>query len=259
MFYILYSFVLYICIINTIINYNFHQKNISFHINIYSCNRPYYYNRTLFSIQQYLKLYNEMIRFFIIWYDQGTLGRYSYIEIFNLNNAFFMNPIGYTYSFGLSFSYTPTMFVLLLEEDWVIDKNVYYKLKYKDFITFSINLFQKNDCISGILLRNFPYSQLAKKRIRVNTLYLDIYILEKPFNNFAYINGPSIYRTTILSLLPIYKDERSVGNWYYNRGYRLAIFNNSGLLKIGEGIDEHIFIHIGEKRTREGMCNLFMY
>lgn len=52
---------------------------------------------------------------------------------YNITNIFFLNPSGYPYSFKLLFSYLYTQYVLILEEDWLIVKDIEQNIIISNF------------------------------------------------------------------------------------------------------------------------------
>lgn len=235
------------------------ETRLFFHINLYSCNRPEYLNKTIESILNHLDKYEKSCLFNIIWYDQGTTTRSLFIKQYSIKNSFFLNPMGYPYSFHLSFSYSPTDFVFILEDDWVIDKQNFNKLRYKDFITLSIKLIENVDYVSGIVLRDFPLSSIKIITTTVDTKEMDMIIIDQPSCNMSFTNGPSIYKASVLSQIQEYISELLAGQWFYYQGYRLALFNNSGCRFTQYVIDTHVFYHIGYSSSRFGLCNNYLY
>lgn len=128
-----------------------------------------------------------------------------------------------------------------------------------NFITLSIKLIEKIDYISGIVLRDFPLSDIKKVNVTVDFNLMEMIIIDKPACNLSYINGPTIYKSSVLSLINEYIDEINTGQWYYNHGFKLALFNNSGCIFKTYVIDQHVFYHIGYKTSRAGLCNLYLY
>lgn len=51
-----------------------------------------------------------------------------------------MNPIGYAFSFNIIFSYLYTKYILLLEEDWEVVKDIEKKIFYLSFMVESIQI-----------------------------------------------------------------------------------------------------------------------
>lgn len=240
--------------------YNINNKSSILLIAIISCNRYSYLNRTLLSLNNHLKLYDNNLRYNYLYVDQGTIQREEIIYTFNLHNVVLMNPMGYALSFNVIFSYLYTKYILFLEEDWEIVNDIEKYLFHPSFIKESIKLLDKVKVVYGILLRESPninvdYSLIINTSMGKHILF----VLNPPKKRYNFINGASIYRTKDLKRLNYYISEWLTSEFFRKNDYKLG-FTYKGLKGDKNSTEkQYVMRHIGMNSTRNGICNIWLY
>lgn len=224
-------------------------------IYIISCNRIEYLNSSIISIKDHLIQYEENISNTFINIDQGTIEREQLFNYYELNNIFFLNPSGYSFSFQILFSFLYSTYILLLEEDWIVKKNIEKKLKFQNFLYISILTLSQTDCIYGLYLRHHPKGK-AFKRVnkKINLSYLEVYL---PWKGFCYTNGVSIYKTKYLKRMQYKRSEYQMAQECMKRNFHIGLINWE--LKKSKKVIQYVFEHIGLVSTRVGLCNISLY
>lgn len=254
---ITFLYLFFILLFFLILLQNIPKNNIYFDlaVAIISCNRYEYLNASISSIYHHFKYYEKNVNSNFIHFDQGTPNREIFSNKYSINNAFYMNPNGYPYSFKILFSYLYSQFVLLLEEDWIIIHNIENKIKYNSFLYLSMKLLLNTNLIYGLYLRKHPKG-LSTKRIykEYNVTYYEVY---EPWMGCCYTNGASIYNSKYLKKMS-YKESEFLTTlqcikFDFHIGYIYWEYIDSC-----NGI-EYPFMHIGKRSTRKGMCNISLY
>lgn len=224
-------------------------------ISIISCNRIYYFNLSLSRIIKHIKDYERYLIFTLIVYDQGTPNRENIINEYKIKNFFYLNPNGYAYSFKLLFSYINTKYILILEEDWLIIKNIEKLIVNSNFLYTSMKVLSNTNSLYGLYLRHHPKGESTKKRDKIlNITYYEVY---KPWKGFCYTNGASIYKTKYLKKMNYGRSEYQTARKCMKLNYHIG-FINWKLLNSNNGI-YFPFKHIGVRRTNTGLCNISFY
>lgn len=223
-------------------------------ISIMSCNRIEYLNRTIKRIYNHIIYYEKYIFVTYIHFDQGTPGIDGVI-IQTKDNIFYCNPSGYSFSFTLLFSYLYTEYVILLEEDWLVIKNIEKIIKHSNFIYTSMKLLSNTNLIYGLYLRQHPKGYSIKRFDR--NLNITYYEVIKPWSGFCFTNGASIYKSKNIKRMNYksseYQTARTCMKLKYHIGYAIWRYKNSN------GGIEYPFEHIGLKSTKTGVCNISTY
>lgn len=229
-------------------------------IAIFSCNRYNYLNKTLTAFFNHLLVYENKLNYNIMYVDQGTLQRYLVSVKFKLLNTIYMNPIGYSSSFNIVFSYLYTKYILFLEEDWEVVKHIEKYIFYPSFITESIKILDIVEVVYGILLRNIAdiYVNCSLNVVTNMGKHL-LYVLKPQKNRFTYTNGASIYRTSNLKHIKEYKNEYSVSQYFKINNYKMG-FTYKGIKGCNNCTNtQYVMKHIGKNSSRKGRCNIWLY
>lgn len=229
-------------------------------ITIFSCNRFNYLNRTVNAFYKHLYLYEKNLKYNTVYIDQGTIQRNFIVEKFHILNRVYMNPIGYELSFNVIFSYLYTKYILLLEEDWEVVKDIEKQILYPSFIAESIYILDIIKLIYGILLRNIPDINVNYSINVVTSMGKHLLNVLKPQKNrFTFTNGASIYRSSDIKHLKYYINEYSTSQYFKHNNYKMG-FTYKGLKGlINSSNSQFVMKHIGKKTTRNGICNIWLY
>lgn len=229
-------------------------------ISVIACNRYVYLNKTLLSLSKHLLMYEKKLTYNFLYIDQGTKQRKQIIKQFNFHNVVLMNPIGYSLSFNIIFSYLYTKYVLFLEEDWETVYNIEKYILHPSFIMESIELLDKVKVIYGIILRELRDIEVSYS-LSINTIMgrHTLYVLRIPKNRNTFTNGPCIYRTKELKRLKYYVNEYLTSQYFKGINYILG-FTYKGLYG-GENSTniQYVMKHIGKNSTKHGLCNIWLY
>lgn len=224
-------------------------------ISIISCNRIYYLNLSISSIVNHIKLYENNLHFTFIILDQGTPYREYVVNKYNIKNVFYMNPSGYSYSFKILFTYLYTNYVLLLEEDWIVIKNIEKLIRYSNFIYTSMLILSNTKVIYGLYMREHQIGYSTKRMDqRLNITYYEVY---KPWKGCCYTNGASLYKSKYLKKMGYGKTERNTVDQCIKLNYHIGYINWE-YLKTPNSIT-YPFKHIGVKSTKIGLCNISLF
>lgn len=248
-FKLFFLLILHVSLLFSLIAFHAKGNNITIQIMITACNRFNYLNLTLHSLFAYLYKKDKNIKFVNIFIDQGTEERYFIAKYYNIQNSFFMNPKSYIYSFNIIFSYLYMSYTFLLEEDWII-----YKENVNDIFSNSVSALLYAQDIYGIILR-----KMVIKNATISTFYLkgDNIIIKKlihPYEKRNFLNGPTIYKTSILKTLHAYRSEYETGLYFLKNHLYLAFSYHKYDKSLGIK-----FEHIGKNSTKSGLCKFFLY
>lgn len=260
---IITKFIIYICLFSSLyycstLFYRINKADLL--ISIFSCNRYNYLNRTLIAFSNHLVLYEKGLKYNIIYLDQGTIERELIVEKYDIFNTIFMNPSNYTFSFKLVFSYLYTKYILLLEEDWEVVKDIEKFIFYPSFIKESILILDIVKVVYGILLRNIADLKVNYTLNVVTKMGKHILnVLKYQKSRYSFTNGVSIYRTSDLKLINYYINEYTTSQYFRQNNYRMG-FTFKGLKgSINSSNTQYVMKHIGIKSARKGICNIWLY
>lgn len=228
-------------------------------IAIIACNRFVYLNSTLNSLYTHIQNFEKDLCYSILYFDQGTVERYDVINKFKIDNSFLFNPNGMEFSFNTLFSYMYSEYVFILEEDWLVEKNIEKEILYPSFIMESLLILSKVNEIYGIILRDTYNFQIYKKitiktKMGKNILYIGILVA-----NYVYTNGASIYKTKQLKEVEIYKGEQYVSKFFLKKGYKLGFTYKGRNGKKNDIHYQHVMDHIGFNTSRSLICSNPLY
>lgn len=251
--------ILFICYIGRKNTKSNKIKNPDLTIAITACNRYEYLNQTLNSLFTHIQKYEKQLYFIILYFDQGTVERYEIIKKYDIKNSFLFNPSGMELSFDTLFSYMYTEYVFILEEDWVVEKNVENEILYPSFIMESLLILSKTNKIYGVILRESDHFEIhenitVKTEMGNHILYIGVLVLK-----FAYTNGASIYRTKTLKELETYNGELEVARFFLNKGYKVGFTYKGKKGKRDDIFFQHIMDHIGLHTSKSSICSIPLY
>lgn len=228
-------------------------------IAIIACNRFVYLNSTLNSLYTHIQNFEKDLCYSILYFDQGTVERYDVINKFKIDNSFLFNPNGMEFSFNTLFSYMYSEYVFILEEDWLVEKNIEKEILYPSFIMESLLILSKTNKIYGVILRESDHFEIhenitVKTEMGNHILYIGVLVLK-----FAYTNGASIYRTKTLKELETYNGELEVARFFLNKGYKVGFTYKGKKGKRDDIFFQHIMDHIGLHTSKSSICSIPLY
>lgn len=105
---------------------------------VYTCN----YCMNNYHICIYFIIFTLFTLFFIYFYYRNKriantkciILSHKIINKYKFENSFLFNPSGMELSFDTLFSYIYSEYVFMLEEDWVVEKNIENEIFYPAFI-----------------------------------------------------------------------------------------------------------------------------
>lgn len=240
--------------------YKFRRLNIpSLTLAIIACNRYNYLNRTLKSLYLHIKLYEQDLDYATLFFDQGTVERYEIIEIYKLKNTFLFNPCGMELSFNTLFSYVYSNFVFILEEDWVVKKDVESEILHPSFIKEAILILSKVNSIYGIILRETHHFEIYRNLTVKTTMGNHILYIGLLVRSYAYTNGASIYRTKNLKEIELYNGELKVSIIFLKKGYKIGFTYKGRKGKKDDIYYQHVMDHIGFHTSKSSICSISLY
>lgn len=228
-------------------------------IAILACNRYNYLNQTLNALYQHLDLYEKDVDYNILYFDQGTTERYEIIDKYKFSNVFLFNPSGMELSFNVLYSYLYSEYVFILEEDWVVHKDVEKEIFYPSFIKESILILSQTERIYGVIIREIDNFEIMENitittELGNHTLFIGLLKLK-----FAYTNGASIYKTKVLKKLKIYYGEKEVSDFFLCSGYRVGFTYKGRKGRIDDIHDQYVMDHIGFHTSKSAICSIPLY
>lgn len=161
-------------------------------IAVFACNRYIYLNQTLNALFYHIKKYEKELIYNILYFDQGTIERYKIINKYKFENSFLFNPSGMELSFDTLFSYIYSEYVFMLEEDWVVEKNIENEIFYPAFIMESLLILSAVDKIYGVILRETHDFEIYENLTVRTKMGNDILYIGYLWLKYAYTNGASI-------------------------------------------------------------------
>lgn len=256
-FFILFIFIIFLNANDKTLNIENHFPSLI--IGIIACNRYEYLNQTLYSLFFHITRYEKDLNYNCIFFDQGTKERYKVTKEYNLQNTFFFNPSGMELSFNTLFSYIYSEYILMLEEDWVVEKNVENEIFYPSFIMESIMILSRVEEIYGVILRETHHFDIhqnltIKTNMGYHILYVGILV-----SKYAYTNGASIYKTKNLKEVKTYNGEHRVSNFFLFKGYKVGFTYKGKKGKKDDILYQHVMDHIGFNTSRSSLCSLALY
>lgn len=234
-------------------------KNPDLTIAITACNRYEYLNQTLNSLFTHIQKYEKQLYFIILYFDQGTVERYDIIKKYDIKNSFLFNPSGMELSFDTLFSYIYSEYVFMLEEDWVVEKNIENEIFYPAFIMESLLILSAVDKIYGVILRETHDFEIYENLTVRTKMGNDILYIGFLWLKYAYTNGASIYRTKELKVLDRYKGEGEVSNIFLYKGYKVGFTYKGRKGKKDDIYYQHVMDHIGLNTSRSSICSVALY
>lgn len=214
----------------------------------------------MLALTNHLLLYENNLKYNVIYVDQGTSQRDLIVAKYKIQNLVFMNPIGYSLSFNLIFSYLYTKYILFLEEDWEVVKDIEKHIFHPSFITESIQILEIVKDVYGILLRDISDIKVNFTLNIVTRMGKHLLnVLQPPKNRYSFTNGASVYRTFDLKRIKIYINEYLTSLFFRNNNYKMG-FTYKGLKGFSNSSNKQFVMkHIGKNSTRKGNCNMWLY
>jgi hypothetical protein len=195
----------------------------------------------------FLKTVEVWLTYEVIWIDQATRGRGNFTEQYRFDRKFFFAiPVGYPVSFRVAFTYCIHPYILLLEEDWLLEN------MSVPWLSLSIDLLARApEELYGVLLRSDHMHGLMSRPEVPSCLIPSGSLWRVCPRGVHFTNGAAVYRMSSIRRIFDrygYVDEAGFANAAKMMGYELSFWND------GTMRPHHVptrFRHIGEVSSRD--------
>lgn len=232
---------------------------------LFSCDRSSFLNKTIRSYFIHMNNYEPKIIYNLYFVDSGTYDRLNYVEYYNIKNTFYLNPSHYKYIYTMFWSYLHGEYILFLEDDRPFIESIERHIIYSNFVEESILILKSSELVKGITLKRDNPGYVRTLNVKTYLGNHILCIIEKPWANYYFSNGPSIYSIKHLLKTDNYISEEYMGKlfkklkWYTGFTYKaLQCKTKNNFSSECQGVSIHLGIGYSTQQ-KNNICRNYMY